>query len=49
MKEYPVSDPEIRNFTIVTEILIKDDACRERCAYLCSFGSQCDLAAMKLQ
>lgn len=48
IKEYSISHPEFGNLTIVTEILIKDDACRERCAYLSCFGSQCDLAAMKL-
>lgn len=40
--------PVIRNFTITLEVLMRDDACGKRCAYLGSFGSQHDLAAMKL-
>jgi len=48
IKQDPVLCPEIRNFTITLEVLMRDDACGERCAYLSSFGSQCDLAAMKL-
>ena len=27
IEEYPVLHPEIRNFTIMVEVLIKDDAC----------------------
>lgn len=48
IEEYPGLSPEIRNVNIMVVVLIKDDACGERFAYLNSSGSQCDLAAMKL-
>lgn len=38
IKQDVVLHPEIRNFTITVEVM-RDDACRKRCAYLSSFGS----------